>query len=104
MAEYTKDCVVCGKQFTTRQHSERTCSHQCWIKAVDDNRRRVTAVTKKKKRLIKQRGNSCQMCGATGTLHAHHITPMSDGGTDDDSNLLLVCADCHLKVHGKRRK
>lgn len=32
-------------------------------------------------------------------LHVHHIKPRSMGGTDDLSNLVVLCFDCHLKAH-----
>ncbi len=37
----------------------------------------------------------CQQCGAPAG-HAHHVVPVSRGGTDDLSNLAALCADCNL--------
>ena len=50
-------------------------------------------------------GYICQHCGAGGgrkgysELHAHHIVPISQGGSHDKSNLVTLCAECHQKVH-----
>jgi hypothetical protein len=33
-------------------------------------------------------------------FHIHHILPRSEGGTDDPSNLTVLCAACHDEVHG----
>lgn len=33
-------------------------------------------------------------------LEFHHKVFRSQGGTDDESNLALACADCHHQQHG----
>lgn len=49
----------------------------------------------------------CQDCGARGgpygsaELHAHHLVPLSSGGTNDMSNLITVCEACHHHLHSK---
>lgn len=46
--------------------------------------------------------HQCQECGQHGTdteLHAHHQTPISQGGTHELSNLITLCRDCHNKKH-----
>jgi 5-methylcytosine-specific restriction endonuclease McrA/transposase len=44
---------------------------------------------------------TCQDCGATDTmLHAHHLTPVNDGGDKYNmENLVTLCKDCHFTVH-----
>lgn len=32
-------------------------------------------------------------------LHAHHIIPLSKGGSNAQSNLIALCADCHSQEH-----
>lgn len=50
---------------------------------------------------------TCQSCGIEGgtktsrELHAHHITPLADGGSDDLENLLTLCKRCHRRLHGQ---
>lgn len=46
----------------------------------------------------------CQICGyrgnvGEGKLHAHHITPISDGGGHELENLVTLCRSCHSGVH-----
>lgn len=54
-----------------------------------------------KKTLLAQRGQICQHCGRHGKrLHLHHITHIAHGGTNDPSNLILLCRDCHELEHG----
>jgi len=48
--------------------------------------------------------HTCQNCGATSVeLHAHHVVPLSAGGTNNTSNLTTLCASCHTKVHPRMR-
>ena|SRR5229473_6059061 len=55
-------------------------------------------------RLVKRRdGAQCQICGDQAgdsycVLHAHHITPRSQGGTDAPSNVITLCDLCHAVV------
>ena len=47
----------------------------------------------------------CRGCGfvaegRTGEgLHAHHVTPISEGGSHSLDNLMTLCEDCHVEVH-----
>jgi len=40
----------------------------------------------------------CSNCEGDG-VHLHHIVPKSRGGSDNPSNLVLLCLDCHSKAH-----
>ena len=43
---------------------------------------------------------TCQCCGKKHTrLEVHHITFRSQGGTDDENNLITLCEDCHAAIH-----
>lgn len=59
----------------------------------------------KRKQAIERDNRECQKCGSLGgeegeiELHVDHITPKSDGGTDDLDNLRTLCRDCHMDVH-----
>ncbi len=42
----------------------------------------------------------CQICGRGGeTLCSHHLKSKGSGGTDDEDNMITVCANCHGKIH-----
>ena len=42
----------------------------------------------------------CFHCGApAGMCQAHHITPYSQGGATNIKNLIMVCWNCHHKIH-----
>lgn len=43
---------------------------------------------------------TCQICDKKHTrLEVHHIIYRSQGGTDDEDNLITLCEDCHEKIH-----
>ena len=40
------------------------------------------------------------ICGwKEATCDIHHIKPKKEGGTNDNSNLIVLCPNCHRKVH-----
>lgn len=49
---------------------------------------------------------SCEICRREGRLTpakiVHHITPLSEGGTNDEENLMALCSSCHSKLHATR--
>lgn len=52
----------------------------------------------------KERGNQCELCGATENLEIHHIKRLIDGGDHGRENLQVLCAHCHHSViHGGDR-
>ena len=45
---------------------------------------------------------TCRLCVnklETNELQVHHIVPVSDGGDDELSNLVLLCHNCHTSLH-----
>lgn len=54
----------------------------------------------KRKKLLEGREYRCVGCGKTeGQMILHHIVPLSKGGLDDPRNIVLLCPECHDKVH-----
>lgn len=47
----------------------------------------------------------CAVCRLEGRLTAavvtHHVTPLSEGGTNSAANLLPVCEACHARLHSR---
>ena len=44
---------------------------------------------------ILRRDQVCRWCGAGDRLQADHVVEVRHGGSDDPSNLLALCIDCH---------
>lgn len=50
---------------------------------------------------------TCEYCGVEGFLlpdgrrylETHHIEPLSEGGPDQVTNVIAICANCHRKSH-----
>lgn len=59
-------------------------------------------INKYVKRKISEYWNyKCAICGRNDYLEFHHLTPISEGGTDDYDNIILLCGSCHAAVHGR---
>lgn len=54
----------------------------------------------RRRQVYKRDNYRCQNCGVSGEVHAHHVVPISAGGSHETSNLLTLCADCHRATHG----
>lgn len=57
-----------------------------------------------RRRIRKRDRDRCRRCGTGFDLHVHHIIYRSQGGPDEDSNLITLCQSCHDKVHSDKRK
>lgn len=53
-----------------------------------------------KKLLFQQVNSQCPFCGEhdVTTLEIHHIHPESEGGSDEQENLIVICGNCHNKI------
>ena len=49
--------------------------------------------------VLRRDGWRCQVCGSTKNLQIHHKTLRSQQGSDDDLNLITLCAYCHDNLH-----
>ncbi|MCU4752645.1 HNH endonuclease [Halobacteria archaeon AArc-curdl1] len=61
----------------------------------------------RRRNVYKRDDYTCQNCGVKGgprgntELHAHHIVPISDGGSHKKTNLKTLCKDCHNAIHNE---
>ena len=54
------------------------------------------------RRTVKERsGGMCERCGSSPAVHLHHAVYRSQQGTNDVSNAIALCMDCHAAAHGK---
>lgn len=54
----------------------------------------------RRKAILHRDNYTCQCCGKKNCrLEVHHIKFKSNGGTDDENNLITLCKDCHKGVH-----
>lgn len=77
-------------------------SFECTIfnKSNKSNRRRTHVPKGLRHEVFKRDGYKCVECGASkddgAELHVDHIIPVSQGGSDELSNLQTLCKDCNL--------
>jgi len=57
---------------------------------------------KKKLQFLNDSGNECKVCEETEPLTVHHID--GDKGNCEKKNLIVLCANCHYKIHWGTKK
>lgn len=92
--------VGCSASYARRfsYDSERGAYQKDWSKSTQNQK--VSPGTRTK--IIDRDRGACLRCrlAEPDELEVHHITPVSQGGTNDDSNLATLCSDCHRAAHG----
>ena len=65
-------------------------------KAGTTERIRGRAWMSTRQRILSRDGFACQCCGRIGAGHeVDHRIPLEQGGSNEDSNLWLLCHECH---------
>lgn len=58
-------------------------------------------INRSNRKLIYARDNyMCALCDSTKYLQIHHVVHRGQGGTDNEQNLITLCANCHSLAHG----
>jgi hypothetical protein len=113
-------CSVCHQYFDRDEAFKilplsRLCSEDCYGAYLDKRRDRqpksAPAARARKpslpiriRRLVRERdANVCRFCGIRGQ-EVHHIQYRSSGGSDEPSNLILLCNEHHALVHSNKRR
>jgi hypothetical protein len=60
-----------------------------------------------RRRVLLRAAGHCELCGQAGFrmdsgalyLETHHVIPLSEGGADDDRNVVALCAHDHRRAH-----
>lgn len=111
-------CKRCGNELTHRlakSYCSRTCS-KLHLKSLyrarnkdrirDYNRlyrrfgkRTTLSIRIKTITTIKELGGTCRMCGTNQRLTINHIRPVSAGGSNERSNLEVLCQSCNNKEY-----
>src|SRR5688572_27372438 len=64
-----------------------------WARTKPDNRLRGRRGKERRKRWLEANPLCVHCCQAIATI-VDHVIPLSKGGTDDESNLQSLCAEC----------
>ncbi len=85
-------CKTCGKESSTIRSNTMYCSVKC-KNAFFNGKREYS-----NKKIISKL--SCEICSWNEAARdVHHIIPIKNNGTDDLSNLISLCPNCHRKTH-----
>ena len=113
----TRICEKCGKGFEPRSGSQKYCSPKCardssTEKNIGNIRRRSKIQSKINPKILAAYGYKCAICGWSLTpsflakkylwshgCEQHHIVPVAEGGTNEESNIILLCPNCHKMAH-----
>ncbi len=99
----TSPCIVCGILIRSGRN-RKTCSDECFSKYEKGRKKNNSSKTNTlsfRKYLLEKRNKTCEICGFNkwNIFNIHHITEVSNGGTDDEINLLVLCPNCHTAIH-----
>ncbi len=98
-------CRMCGTHYFG---AKKTCSRACANKARAGIKytglnasNRATLSAGLKNSIARKRGGLCERCGEKNyaILQIHHKHERHRGGTDNLSNLELLCPNCHATHH-----
>lgn len=96
--EVIKNCKHCGNEYNTSANNSKYCSSSCKQKNY-----RLTSkhILPNQKRLMDNiRSLPCAICNwKDSTRDVHHIVPVSQGGKNEESNLITLCPNHHRMVH-----
>jgi hypothetical protein len=109
-ADPDRFCQSCGNRLTRKRFGVRLEDRNCFLRRVYCNQdcmacgyvKDTSQPGSKRRRVTKYRGTSCESCGATTNLHAHHV----DENLDNDSpeNIQTLCGPCHNSHHHRARR
>ncbi len=59
-----------------------------------------------KSEVFNERGRSCEICKSIFVLHVHHIIYRTEEPmlSFDKENLMILCKECHTKIHEKDKR
>ena len=60
-----------------------------------------TSYAKLQRQVLERDGWRCQVCGSMQNLQVHHLKFRSHSGSDEEQNLITLCAECHGRMHRK---
>lgn len=93
-----RQCLNCGATFFVypyRKKSARFCSRACGYAY----RKIGDSFTNFRARALRALPSRCMICGFDIVVHAHHIVPRSQGGSNEPENTAVLCPNHHYMAH-----
>jgi len=104
----TRNCLTCDKEFSsTEKRNRKFCNFECANKRrMMDLARRESVTTiwsmsgRTRCKLLKRMGKGCSRCGWNeAACDLHHIKGRKIPNPNADTNLTLLCPNCHRLFH-----
>lgn len=94
-------CKHCGKDFMSASPNAKYCSDSCKQKNYRAQQKSLSEDSSSIKVFYKIfEMIPCELCKWDKTSRdLHHITEVSNGGTNELDNLISVCPNCHRLIH-----
>lgn len=98
-------CEICGNVFITTparlKNSQVYCSMEC---GREGRRVKISGTSRNTRPFGKQKAKvrdqfKCKICNFDLIVHAHHIIPKKDGGSDHIDNIITLCPNHHAMAH-----
>ena len=107
-------CLTCGKLFPQGNGRSRCPKCHTAKRSYYDTARQGTARRdrsayktpewrKARASAISRTSGMCERCYSPNDLTVHHILPLIEGGTHDQTNLQVLCRTCHPIVEAEHR-
>ncbi len=96
---YYEQCSLVKKQFNAKKNE----IDEWWRTSCINFRGYPPDWEERRAEVIEGCSRTCVTCSCTQVpLHVHHIVPLSKGGSNDLSNLLALCENCHEDIHASQ--
>lgn len=101
-----QDCGTPFKKKLIRKGRKVTCGKCKWqskpkkLEQLKEGDAFLNLSKRTQRKILKRIGISCVLCGwKEATCDIHHIVPKKYGGTNDATNLIIICPCCHRCLH-----
>ena len=95
----------CDGQYCEEHESIMNRRYNKFFRSADSNKKYGRAWKRIRDRYV-HKHPLCEQCLKEGRYVAveevHHIVPLAEGGSNDESNLMSLCRSCHEKIHHER--
>lgn len=104
---YNYYCECCNEKFFSRRKIKEDrhkycpkCKKILGKKAIEESTSILDLSKRTMIKILKRCNCECAICGWNeSTCDVHHIIPKSEGGNDENDNLILVCPNHHRILH-----
>lgn len=101
-------CVKCNNSFSkTLRKGRKIVCENCKRKSVHTRTGNFTLMdlsSRTVRKILERADLGCAICNwKESSCDVHHIIPRSKGGTDDLTNLILICPNDHRLIHNNNK-